>query len=269
MVQVTFAMKSPIMRNLLFLPLLLLITTNQVAAQQSDLEKTILHNDSLFWKAYNACDVEGMLQFVSDDLEFYHDKGGPTYGKKAFGQSLANNLCGNKDFRLRREAVAGTVHVFPMKSRDTLYGAILSGDHVFYINETGKKEFKDGRAKFTHLWINKDGQWVMKRILSYDHGPATYTNMRQPIQPGAAALKKYAGKYDGKETGIITIVPQEATLLLTAGKKQYVIYPETATSFFLKERDLVFEFVLDAKKKPAKLVIKENCHVTQEANVIP
>jgi len=257
------------MPRLLFINLLLLVTANQVTAQQSDLNKTILHNDSLFWAAYNACDVEGMLQLVSDDLEFYHDKGGPTYGKEAFGKSLANNLCGNKDFHLRREAVAGTVHIFPMKSKDTIYGAILSGDHVFYINETGKKEFKDGLAKFTHLWVIRDGRWVMKRILSYDHGPAVYTNTRQAIKPGAAVLKKYAGKYDGKEVGIITIVPKESTLLLTAGKKQYTIYPETTTTFFVKDRDLVFEFILDAKKKPTKLVIKENGNVTQEANVMP
>ena len=262
-------MKSPTMRKLLSLHLFLLITAGQLSAQQSDPEKTILHNDSLFWAAYNTCDVEGMLKFVSDDLEFYHDKGGPTYGKEAFGKSLANNLCSNKDFHLRREAVAGTVHIFPLKSKDTIYGAILSGNHVFYINETGKKEFKDGLARFTHLWIIRDGKWVMKRIFSYDHGPAVYTNTRQAIKPGAAALKKYAGKYDGKEIGIITIVPQESTLLLTAGKKQYTIYPETATTFFLKERDLVFEFVLDAKKKPTKIVVKENGNVTQEANAIP
>ncbi|MDF2380561.1 DUF4440 domain-containing protein [Nostoc ellipsosporum NOK] len=257
------------MRNFFLLPLLLLFVVARLSAQQTDLAKTIFHKDSLFWKAYNACDVEGMLRFISDDIEFYHDKGGVTYGKENFRASFEKNLCGNKDFRLRREAVSGSLHLFPLKSHDTIYGAILSGDHFFYINETGKKEFKDGLAKFTHLWVIKDGQWVMKRIYSYDHGPAPYINTRKAISPGAAVLKKYAGKYDGKENGTLIITSQANSLLLQAGNKKYILYPETATSFFVKERDLVFEFVLDEKKKAKKIIVRENGNITQEANVLP
>ena len=53
-----------------------------------------------------------------------------------------------------------------------VYGAILSGEHVFYVRQKGKPEVLDGRAKFTHLWLLKDGVWKMSRVLSYDHGPA-------------------------------------------------------------------------------------------------
>jgi hypothetical protein len=43
---------------------------------------------------------------------------------------------------------------------------------VFYIKEAGRDEFLDGHAKFTHVWLLKDGAWKMSRVLSYSHGPA-------------------------------------------------------------------------------------------------
>jgi hypothetical protein len=58
------------------------------------------------------------------------------------------------------------------------YGAILTGEHVFYILEKGKSERLDGLAKFTHVWRFKDNEWKMHRVLSYDHGPAPYINKR-------------------------------------------------------------------------------------------
>ena len=136
------------------------------------LAATILHQDSLFWTAYNRCDVVGMATFFTEDVEFYHDKGGPTLGLPEFTRSLQNNLCGNPDFRLRREAVPGTVQVFPLQKGDAVYGAVLTGEHVFYILEKGQAPKLDGHARFTHLWLLRDGAWKMTRILSYDHGPA-------------------------------------------------------------------------------------------------
>ncbi|HNE28735.1 MAG TPA: nuclear transport factor 2 family protein [Saprospiraceae bacterium] len=143
-------------------------------AQQSapQLTDTILHLDSLFWSAYNRCDVDQMARFFTDDVEFYHDKGGLTTGLANFETALRNGLCGNPDFHLRREAVPGTVQVFPLSNQDGIYGAILMGEHVFYIREHNKPEFLDGHARFTHVWLLRNGAWKMARILSYDHGPA-------------------------------------------------------------------------------------------------
>ena len=132
----------------------------------------IVQQDSLFWKAYNSCDVEGMNSFFTKDVEFYHDKGGASFGLDTLAAIFKKNLCSRDDFRLRREPVAGSYKVFTLENRGTLYGAILSGEHVFYINEKGKPEFLDGLAKFTHVWLLKDGKWKMARVLSYDHGPA-------------------------------------------------------------------------------------------------
>ena len=138
----------------------------------TDVSTAVLQRDGAFWKAYNACDVPAMAAFFTEDVEFYHDRGGPTLGHPAFVAALKEGLCGNPDSTLRREAVDGTVHVFPLKKNDVVYGAILSGEHVFYVRQKGKPELLDGRAKFTHLWLLKDGVWKMSRVLSYDHGPA-------------------------------------------------------------------------------------------------
>ena len=109
----------------------------------------------------------------TDDVEFYHDKGGPTVGIDNFMAALKSGLCGNPDWRLRREPVQRTVQIFPLESSHQLYGAIISGEHVFYIKEIGKPEFLDGRARFLQMWLLKDGVWKMSRIFSYDHGPAS------------------------------------------------------------------------------------------------
>ena len=142
---------------------------------QSDVQKltaTILQKDSLFWITYNTCDTIGFQKYFTQDVEFYHDKGGITLGLKTLTATIKNNLCGTNNYRLRREVVQGTLKVFPLQSADKIYGAILSGNHVFYVLEQGKEPRLDGQAKFTHLWLLKDDQWKMARVLSYDHGPA-------------------------------------------------------------------------------------------------
>ena len=146
-----------------------------VKAQDEDQKTiaTIRQLDSLFWVAYNKCDIPGMLKYVADDVEFYHDKGGETHGGAALVESIKKGLCSNDSFRLRRAEVDGTVKVFPLhKNGTTVYGAIISGQHHFFHNHLGKPETLEGLARFMQLWILKDGVWKMHRILSYDHGPA-------------------------------------------------------------------------------------------------
>ena len=60
-----------------------------------------------------------------------------------------------------------------LRNGDTVYGAIVAGEHLFYVRPPDKPEFLDGRARFVSLWLLKDGAWKMARLLSYDHGPAT------------------------------------------------------------------------------------------------
>ncbi|MEP6949265.1 MAG: hypothetical protein ABI863_08330 [Ginsengibacter sp.] len=59
-------------------------SSNAIAqTQEENLTATILNLDSAFWKTYNSCDTAGNKAFFTDDVEFYHDKGGITLGAPA------------------------------------------------------------------------------------------------------------------------------------------------------------------------------------------
>lgn len=141
-------------------------------AQAADPSLPVRARDDLFWRAYNACDTAAFRDFFTADVEFYHDRGGPTVGLETLDAALARNLCGGA-LRLRREAVAETIRWSMLRNGDVVYGAIVSGEHLFHVRSADKPEFLDGRARFVTLWLLKDGTWKMARLLSYDHGPAT------------------------------------------------------------------------------------------------
>jgi hypothetical protein len=228
-------------------------------AQPDDFEKQVRHADSLFWIAYNQCDVDKMAAFFTDDLEFYHDKGGLTTPKTKLVASMTTGLCGNENWRLRREPVEGTVQVFRMNN----IGAIMSGQHVFYILEKDKEPVLDGLARFTHVWVWNDDEWKMSRVLSYDHGPATYQNKRQQITLSSSQLKSFTGKFGSPKSGVVTIQAEQNALQISSGDFQIVLYPEKENVFFAKEKDLVFQFDLNGKK-PATVSVIEKGKVVDE-----
>lgn len=131
------------------------------------LTKKIIALDAEAFEAYNTCNLEKSKTFFTDDLEFYHDKGGLMKGVDKLMEAMKNNICNDPKHKVLRKPVAGTFKVYPLDG----YGAILTGDHDFYIVENGKEK-KTGTAKFTHVWLLKDGYWKMARVLSYDHKSA-------------------------------------------------------------------------------------------------
>ena len=242
----------------------LAVCSVQAFAQTEKLTATILHLDSAFWNAYNNCDTAHFKDFLTDDVEFYHDKGGVTLDAKSLIESLNKNICGNVNSRLRREAVAGTVKVYPMQNGNEVYGAIISGEHNFYITEKGKPEYHSGTANFAQLWLLKNGDWKMARILSYNHHPPEYVNTRKEIELPARKLDRLTGTYKSAQFGTVIVTRQNKILVLTAGKDNFMLYPQTDTTFFVKDRDLVFEFAGDANGKPLKIIVKEKNAVADE-----
>jgi hypothetical protein len=234
---------------------------NDVAALQA----TILRQDNLFWHAYNTCHADSMKMFFTDDMEFYHDKGGPTLGLQKFDESVRTGLCGNTaNWQLRREAVPGTVAFFPLSKNGQLYGAILEGEHVFYVHEAGKKEYLDGHARFSHLWLNNGGTWKMARVLTYDHKPAQYVSKAKVVTLPNARLKRLSGTYNSPMAGAMVVSPVEKGIKITSEKFQVIAFPETANLFFLRNRDLQFEFV-EENKHVTKVIIHERGAKVEEA----
>ncbi|MHA3788089.1 nuclear transport factor 2 family protein [Flavobacterium hauense] len=131
------------------------------------LTEKIIALDAEAFDAYNTCDLEKVKTFFTNDLEFYHDKGGYSKGLDKFSETMKNNICNDQHRKIIRKPVIKTFKVYPLDG----YGAILIGEHDFYSAENGK-ETKTGTAKFTHVWLLKDGYWKMARVLSYDHKAA-------------------------------------------------------------------------------------------------
>ena len=139
-------------------------TKEAYPATPEELTDRIIALDTKAFDAYNACNLEAFRSYFSEDLEFYHDKGGFTKGIDKMLEGMINNICNNPRSKVLRKPINGTLKVYPLEG----YGAILSGDHDFYRVEKGI-EYKTGTAKFTHVWLLIDGRWQMSRVLSYDH----------------------------------------------------------------------------------------------------
>ena len=221
--------------------------------------KEALARDSTFWQLYNDCNIDAMRDFFTADIEFYHDKGGVLNGLDNFLSTSKRNLCSNDNFRLRREVVAGSLKIFPMNDGDKLYGAILSGQHVFYVLEKGKEPRLDGLARFTHLMLKTESGWKTSRVLSYDHGPAPYVNRRKEVVVGEKILRRYDGKYKAPQSVLCEVKHANGSIILTIGDQIFKLLPESDTLFFSVDRDLTFEF------KEDKMIVREQGKVVEEA----
>lgn len=125
--------------------------------------------DSVFFeRGFNGCDMAFLEKKVDDNLKFYHDKGG-FQNKKLFLQRTKENICSNPKQKPIRKVIESSLDVFPLYNNGVLYGAIQTGEHQFYIREKNKEDVLGGQAKFTSVWIKKEGMWMMSDVLSYDH----------------------------------------------------------------------------------------------------
>ena len=134
----------------------------QYVPASQELFAEIAHMDSVMFDAFNAHDLEKIMLTFDSSLEFYHDQGGVTNFEQTKKNS-ADLFERNKTTGLRRDLVAGTMEVYPIKD----YGAIETGLHRFCHDEKGKQDC--GTFKFLHIWQKKNGQWKVTRVASYDH----------------------------------------------------------------------------------------------------
>jgi ketosteroid isomerase-like protein len=125
-----------------------------------ELYDTIAHMDSVLFNAFNSRDIEKLKNLFTQDLEFYHDKGGLS-GYEENMKNFKDNFAKNN--KLNRKLVPGSLEVFPIKD----YGAMEIGAHTFCHIENGKEDC--GTFKFVHVWQKKDGEWKISRVVSYGH----------------------------------------------------------------------------------------------------
>lgn len=134
------------------------------------LEARIMELDAvLFENGFNDCRLDQLSDIVADDLEFYHDTSGPTFGREPFLEAMRRNICTPTDAgKPTRRLIDGSTEIHPLYQNGQLYGAIQNGEHAFYLGR-GSDAPKTSTARFTHLWLLSDGQWQLTRVLSYAH----------------------------------------------------------------------------------------------------
>lgn len=123
---------------------------------QEDLQDTIKKMDSLYFAAYNTCDIETQAQFYDEEIEFYHDSGGLVTDKAALLRSIEENICG----KVSRELLPGSIEVSPIPG----FGAVEIGKHSFVNHAEGGSRSEP--SKFVVVWKDTPDGWKIYRVIS-------------------------------------------------------------------------------------------------------
>src|SRR4029078_2586164 len=78
--------------------------------ESKELHDTVARLDSILFDAYNNCKLDMFASLVSDDIEFYHDRGGLNTSKPDLVTALKNNICD----KVTRELLKGSIEVYPI-----------------------------------------------------------------------------------------------------------------------------------------------------------
>jgi hypothetical protein len=80
-----------------------------------------------------------------------------------------NNICSDFNKKPIRKVIEESLEVYPMYNEGVIYGAVQTGIHDFYIRESNKADIKTSTAKFIHLYLLVNGNWLLKEVISFDH----------------------------------------------------------------------------------------------------
>ena len=132
-------------------------TTIAYKPDNKELYNSIARMDSIFWNAYNTCDMEMQSSIYSDSIEFYHDQGGLISSKQLILEATKMNICG----KVKRDLVEGSLEIYPING----FGAVEMGAHTFtQISEANSPPSRPG--KFVIIWQQKNGKWFIRRVIS-------------------------------------------------------------------------------------------------------
>ena len=127
---------------------------------KDELYQTVARLDTEMFAAFNAHDVDKLMAYFADNVEFYHDKGGLSnfaQTREGFVRLFAQSP------DLTRTLVPGTLEVYPIKN----YGAVHIATQRFCHVENGRNDC--GNSRFVMVWQQQAGTWRITRVVSYDH----------------------------------------------------------------------------------------------------
>ncbi|TVZ55763.1 uncharacterized protein DUF4440 [Lutibacter sp. Hel_I_33_5] len=116
----------------------------------------IIKMDSVYFSAYNKCDMKTQADIYEKNIEFFHDKGGLETNKDKLVQSIKDNICN----KVTRTLIEGSVEVYPIHN----YGAVQIGYHKFFNKlEPNQKSIP---SKFIVMWKNIKNSWKITKVIS-------------------------------------------------------------------------------------------------------
>tara|TARA_R110002167_G_scaffold266779_3_gene473564 strand:+ start:1436 stop:1927 length:492 start_codon:yes stop_codon:yes gene_type:complete len=125
-------------------------------AADTELYREIVAMDSIFFNAYNSCDLNKQASIYSDNIEFYHDKGGLMTSKQDIMDGTEKNICG----KVTREVLKESIEVYPIKG----YGAVQIGFHKFHNKQ--EPDATSYPSKFIIIWQNVNDSWRITKVVS-------------------------------------------------------------------------------------------------------
>ena len=128
--------------------------------ESQELYNTIVHMDSVYFNAYNDCDMDKQASIYADSIEFYHDNSGLETSKKALLAAIKQNICG----KVSRVLVKGSIEVYGIPN----FGAIEIGLHRFINHAENNSISKPD--KFIVVWRHRNDQWQITRVISLHTG---------------------------------------------------------------------------------------------------
>ncbi len=166
---------------------LIFLTVSIISAEaQTDKNSTLFielkKQDSIFFeRGFNQCDLDYLGSHIADDFKFYHDQSG-FQDKKSFFENTKKYICSTPNQKPIRKVDEKSLEVFPLYNNGKLYGAIQNGIHDFYIREDNKEDIHTSKAKFTHLWLLENENWLLKEVLSFDHNDPAKTIVQNTFE---------------------------------------------------------------------------------------
>lgn len=214
--------------------------------------------DAAYWKSYNTCDYPAMDALTAENVEFYHDQGGITNGRAALTASVRKNICGNPNVKIGRVAQDSDVHTYLLNRGPDVYGAVVTGRHVFTQAQNGAAPVPVGEALFTQLWVRENKEWKLSRVLSYEHKPLARPDAPKEIALSEAELDRFTGSYSAGLQPVLVLKRDGGKLTVDVGGRPVALYPKNATTFFMKERDIEVEFRPAVGGKAPGFIVREH-----------
>ena len=128
--------------------------------KSQELYNTIVHMDSVYFNAYNTCDMDKQAAIYADSIEFYHDGGGLETSKTALLAAIKANICD----KVTRVLVKGSIEVYPIPG----FGAVEIALHRF-INHA-ENDHLSQPDRFIIVWRHRNNEWQITRVISLHTG---------------------------------------------------------------------------------------------------